>query len=80
MPAGEGFSGRCRVSCWLQEAAWRAQVFRLRQLREEGTPRLDVFLSHDWPRGIAGAGNAAQLCRAKPFLRAEVRAWLSSSV
>jgi lariat debranching enzyme len=55
--------------------ARRTQVFRLRQLQREGTsPRLDVFLSHDWPRGIARAGNAAQLCRAKPFLRAEVRA------
>lgn len=47
------------------------EVYRLRQLRE-GAP-LDVFLSHDWPRGIARHGDTQRLLRAKPFLRAEVR-------
>ena len=37
---------------------------------------LDIFLSHDWPRGIAHYGNKAQLFRAKPFLQNEVSAYL----
>jgi len=45
-------------------------VFRLRQLRRP----LDIFLSHDWPRGIAAFGDAAALCRAKRFLAAEIAA------
>ncbi len=43
-------------------------VYRLLQMHRP----LDVFLSHDWPRGIAHHGNKAQLFRAKPFLRQEV--------
>ena len=43
-------------------------VYRLLQIHRH----LDVFLSHDWPRGIAHHGNKAQLFRAKPFLRREV--------
>ncbi|DBA70331.1 TPA: hypothetical protein ACH3X2_011753 [Trebouxia sp. C0005] len=43
-------------------------VYRLLQIQRP----LDVFLSHDWPRGIAHHGNKAQLLRAKPFLRQEI--------
>ena len=43
-------------------------VYRLLQLRQP----VDVGLSHDWPRGIANHGDAAQLFRAKSFLRREV--------
>ena len=43
-------------------------VYRLLQIHRH----LDVFLSHDWPRGIAHHGNKAQLFRAKPFLQREV--------
>lgn len=43
-------------------------VFRLQQIKGP----LDVFLSHDWPRGIARFGNADALCRAKRFLAAEI--------
>ena len=43
-------------------------IYRLLQIHRP----LDVFLSHDWPRGIAHHGNKAQLFRAKPFLRQEV--------
>ncbi len=48
-------------------------VYRLLQLRRP----VDVGLSHDWPRGIARHGDAAQLFRAKSFLRREVwpRPW-----
>ena len=47
-------------------------VYRLLQIHRH----LDVFLSHDWPRGIANFGNKAQLFRAKPFLQREVIAVL----
>ncbi len=50
-------------------------VYRLLQIHRP----LDVFLSHDWPRGIAHHGNKAQLFRAKPFLRQEVTSALFSS-
>ena len=48
-------------------------VYRLLQIHRH----LDVFLSHDWPRGIAHHGNKTQLFRAKPFLQREVIAALS---
>ena len=44
-------------------------VYRLKQLQQP----LDIFLSHDWPRGIANHGNLQQLLSRKAFLRAEVR-------
>lgn len=47
-------------------------VYRLLQIHRH----LDVFLSHDWPRGIAHHGNKSQLFRAKPFLQREVSAAL----
>lgn len=40
------------------------------QLKNEDA--LDVFLSHDWPRGIAFHGNHRSLLANKPFLRDEV--------
>lgn len=33
----------------------------------------DIFLSHDWPRGIEQHGDCQKLLRAKPFFREEVR-------
>ncbi|KAM4025271.1 lariat debranching enzyme [Anomaloglossus baeobatrachus] len=44
------------------------EVFKLKQLKEP----MDVFLSHDWPRGIYNYGNKKQLLRKKQFLRQEV--------
>ncbi|CAL5222243.1 g4577 [Coccomyxa viridis] len=43
-------------------------VYRLKQLQHP----LDIFLSHDWPRGIANHGNLQQLLSRKAFLRAEI--------
>lgn len=43
-------------------------IFRLKQL----TKPLDIFMSHDWPRGIYDYGNTSQLVKTKPFLRDEV--------
>ncbi|XP_075161663.1 lariat debranching enzyme [Haematobia irritans] len=44
------------------------EVFRLKQLSGE----IDIFLSHDWPKGIYNHGNKEQLARFKPFLREEM--------
>ena len=44
-------------------------VFKLMQVREP----VDVFLSHDWPRGIAYHGDQQALFRKKKHLINEVR-------
>lgn len=41
------------------------------RLMRIGRP-LDVFISHDWPRGITQHGDLNELLRAKPFLRSEI--------
>lgn len=43
-----------------------------RLMRLGGNGDVDVFLSHDWPRGIARFGNLNGLLRRKPFLRDEI--------
>ena len=43
-------------------------VFKLKQVKQH----VDVFLSHDWPRGIAHYGNKQELFRKKKFLRDEI--------
>ncbi|XP_037068529.1 lariat debranching enzyme-like [Pollicipes pollicipes] len=43
-------------------------TFRLKQL----TPDMDIFISHDWPRGVYHHGNVEQLLSKKPFFRDEV--------
>lgn len=44
------------------------EVFQMSQI----TKPVDVFLSHDWPRGIAYHGDKEDLLRKKKFLRKEV--------
>ncbi|KAK2191814.1 hypothetical protein NP493_44g00005 [Ridgeia piscesae] len=44
------------------------EAFRLKQLRRP----IDIFLSHDWPRGIYHYGNKAALLRRKQYFRSEV--------
>lgn len=41
------------------------EVFKLAHLREP----VDVFLSHDWPRGIYHHGDMARLIRTKPYFQ-----------
>lgn len=48
--------------------ARKIDVDRLMRIRAP----LDIFVSHDWPRGISDHGNLNQLLRAKPFLRREI--------
>ncbi|KAI8839219.1 hypothetical protein BC829DRAFT_403959 [Chytridium lagenaria] len=45
-------------------------VYRLAQLRSP----IDIFLSHDWPRGIAHHGNLKRLLWSKQFLAGEFSA------
>lgn len=44
------------------------EVFRLRQIKE----KIDIMLSHDWPKSIASYGNARRLLNQKVFLREEI--------
>jgi len=44
------------------------EVFRLKQLKEN----IDVFISHDWPRGVYNYGDTTELLRWKPFFRDEI--------
>jgi lariat debranching enzyme len=45
------------------------ETFRLKQVRRP----LDIFLSHDWPRGIYNFGDVNQLLDVKPFLTDDVK-------
>ncbi|XP_074550818.1 lariat debranching enzyme [Halichoeres trimaculatus] len=44
------------------------EVFKLKQIQMP----IDIFMSHDWPRGIYHYGSTAELLRKKKFLRQEV--------
>lgn len=44
------------------------EVFRLKQL----SGKIDIFMSHDWPRGIHEYGNKAQLLRFKPHFAEDI--------
>ena len=46
------------------------EVFRMKQL--DNRAPIDIFLSHDWPRGVTKYGDAEGLCRQKKFFREEV--------
>ena len=45
------------------------EMFKLLQTRSP----IDIFLSHDWPKGIHQYGNVNQLLRVKKFLADEVK-------
>lgn len=49
------------------------EVFQLSHVQQIDKSPLNVFLSHDWPRGIEQHGNISQLLRRKPFFEQEVR-------
>lgn len=44
------------------------EVFKLSQVKEP----IDIFLSHDWPRGIYHFGDKARLLRQKSFFASEI--------
>ncbi|XP_055607886.1 lariat debranching enzyme [Uranotaenia lowii] len=43
-------------------------IFRLKQL----SPKVDILLSHDWPRGVTSYGNKNQLLRFKPAFKDDI--------
>lgn len=44
------------------------EVFRLKQIQQP----IDIFISHDWPRGIYDHGNVQALLSRKAFFRSEI--------
>lgn len=52
-------------------------VAKLKLLKEN---KIDVFVSHDWPRGIYKHGDSDQLIRFKPFLKKEIEEDVLGSV
>lgn len=59
------------------------EVFQLAHLQQQkekdgeatgSDRRLDVFLSHDWPRGVEQYGDVRALVRRKPFFQQEIAA------
>lgn len=46
----------------------REDIQRLLRVRGD----IDIFISHDWPRGVVDHGNIGELLSAKPFLRGEI--------
>ena len=48
------------------------EVKRLEALASMNERPIDVFISHDWPRGIYQHGNVFQLLKKKPFFQKEV--------
>lgn len=56
--------GSCKSAYHVREY----EVFKLSQIKGP----MDVFLSHDWPRGIYHFGDKARLIHQKPFFVAEI--------
>ncbi|BFZ21943.1 hypothetical protein BsWGS_24982 [Bradybaena similaris] len=44
------------------------EIFRLKQI----TRPMDIFISHDWPKGVYHYGDTASLIKRKPFFRQEI--------
>ena len=49
------------------------EVKRLESLAAMNERPIDVFISHDWPKGIYHHGNVNQLIKKKPFFQKEVQ-------
>jgi len=54
------------------KAAYHVRELDVWKLAHLAPGSLDIFLSHDWPRGVWRHGDAAALARAKPFLASEM--------
>lgn len=50
------------------------EIYRLSLLQHFQSEKIDIFLSHDWPRGIEQYGDTAKLISKKPFFRKEIQA------
>lgn len=49
------------------------EVYQLSHVQQRDVDKLNVFLSHDWPRGIEQFGDLPTLLRRKPFFQREVQ-------
>lgn len=49
------------------------EVFQLSHLQLQDRTKVNVFLSHDWPRGIEQYGDVRTLVRRKPFFQQEIQ-------
>ncbi|GAB9471392.1 Lariat debranching enzyme b [Globisporangium polare] len=50
------------------------EVFQLSHLQMQDRKKVNVFLSHDWPRGVEQYGDVRTLIRRKPFFQQEIQA------
>ncbi|WBW72242.1 RNA lariat debranching enzyme Dbr1 [Schizosaccharomyces osmophilus] len=53
------------------KSVYHTREFDVLSLKSLRSP-IDIFLSHDWPRGIEQHGDTAKLLKNKPFFRKEV--------
>ncbi|ORY85613.1 lariat debranching enzyme, C-terminal domain-domain-containing protein [Protomyces lactucae-debilis] len=55
-------------------SVYHVRQFEVQRLlaAHQAQPGIDIFLSHDWPRGIEQHGDTAALLKKKPFFKAEV--------
>lgn len=49
------------------------EVFQLSHLQMQDRKKVNVFLSHDWPRGVEQYGDVRTLIRRKPFFQQEIQ-------
>jgi lariat debranching enzyme len=49
------------------------EVYQLAHLQRVDKKKIDVFLSHDWPRGIEQFGDLNTLLRRKPYFQQEIQ-------
>ena len=54
------------------KSVYHARQQDIRRLNRLSRGRIDIMLSHDWPRDIVFSGDTDDLLRKKPFLRKEV--------
>ncbi|KAJ7523148.1 hypothetical protein O6H91_18G039300 [Diphasiastrum complanatum] len=52
-------------------SVYHVREYDVEKLMQVDEP-LDIFISHDWPRGIAKCGNVQDLLKHKPFFQEEV--------
>ncbi|GBE60712.1 Ser Thr phosphatase family protein [Babesia ovata] len=55
-----------------KRSAYHVREYDVKKLHLIEEP-IDIFLSHDWPRGIEHYGDTASLMRRKPYLRPDIQ-------
>lgn len=53
-------------------SVYHVRQYEVKKLLAYQRSKIDLFLSHDWPRGVEQHGDTGKLLRAKPFFREEV--------